>query len=287
MQVVAGLLLDEFVGSWRRRSGVPAESVVGHRQATDLGNDVLARCDGADVVLPSLEDFVALAFILADPTGCAEVVEDHRGSRNGLGKLEELVVLVVVVPRVVGESALTESVDAGPERLVRVLPSRVHSCNHHRVGFGGPGECIADTAKAPAGRLDVRIEGVVEMCAIGQVDMPDDAGNGRPVRVLRGEPIRAGCDEFGLTDASQVGGAFGAIRSVALHEQRGNDVMAARGIGRELGRTVEQRSADRPQMVVRVHDRSLGIDDRLDDLVEPSLIAFGDRLVGHPSFLVA
>ena len=42
-----------------------------------------------------------------------------------------------------------------------------------------------------------------------------------------------------------------------------------------------------PQMVVRVHDCSLGIDDRLDDLVEPSLIACGDRLVGHPSFLVA
>ena len=52
----------------------------------DLGHDVVAGCECADVKLPLLEDLVAFSFVLADTTRRTEVVEHHHRVGCGLGE---------------------------------------------------------------------------------------------------------------------------------------------------------------------------------------------------------
>ena len=123
------------VGRGRPVGGVPAEAVVGHRQPTDLGNDVLAAGDLGDVGLPLLEDLFSLALVGPDTERGAEVIEHHRGAGHVAGEVEEVLVLVVVVPRVVGEAALPQTGHTRPERRVGVQPSGRPTRDRQHLGM--------------------------------------------------------------------------------------------------------------------------------------------------------
>jgi hypothetical protein len=137
VEVIATLRGDELVGGGWARVRVPPEAVVGHCEAAELGDDVVAARDLGDVALPLLEDLLAVFGIAPDTDRRPEVVEHHRRAGNRAREREELRVLVVVVPAVVGESAFAETGDAGPERRVLEEPGGRATRDHQPVGRVG------------------------------------------------------------------------------------------------------------------------------------------------------
>ncbi len=137
---------------------MPTETVVGHRQAAELGDDVVAGGELCDALGPLVEDLVAPAGVHADAERGAEVVEHHRGVGHGPGELEHLGVLMVVVPRVVGEVAAAELSNALPERLVGEASWIGPPGNHQQLRFEGARQGVADALEQVAGCCLVRVE---------------------------------------------------------------------------------------------------------------------------------
>jgi len=71
------------------------------------------------------------------------------------------------------------------------------------------------------------------------------------------------------------------VGGVTLHEECCNDVVASSGVGRKMRRPIEQCARLGPQVMMRVDDRSMWIDGRLDHLIEPSLVSCGKGSIGH------
>ena len=77
----------------------------------------------------------------ADADRGSEVIENHHGVRNRAGEREELTVLVVVMPGVVGKPARAESGDAGTECRVLEQSGRRPAGDHEAVGRFGVCQC--------------------------------------------------------------------------------------------------------------------------------------------------
>ena len=162
MEVVAALRFDELVGCRRALGGVPTEAVVRHGESPDLGDDVLAASDVVDVGLPLLEDLLALRLVRPDTERCAEVVEHHRRRRHRTGEIEEVAVLVVVVPRVVGEATFAEPGNTGPKRWVGVQPDGRPAGNGQHLGVQRMRTGVANAPEPPVACRVVGIEHGVE-----------------------------------------------------------------------------------------------------------------------------
>ena len=96
--------------------------------------------------------------------------------------------------------------------------------------------------------------------------MGDDAADDLTVRALR----LAG-DELGLADRRELVVLSGRRRRRTRRTRSLDDVCPSLGVGVQVGEAVGQRPAGRPQVMVRVDDRRIGVDDLLDDDVEPRL----------------
>ena len=131
---------------------------------------------------------------------------------------QELPVLVVVVPRVVGEAARAEPGHAGAEGSVLEQPVGRAARDHQaEIGLGAR-QRVADAAEPSAARVDVRVEHVVER-GRPQIGMPDHR---------RDEPVARrgrGGDELALADGPEIGGTVDAVLGVALHEHRRLDAV--------------------------------------------------------------
>jgi len=111
--------------------------------------------------------------------------------------------------------------------------------------------------------------------------MADNPGAGaqgsiKPARALRRNPA----DELDLADRLERLGSACAIECTALHEHRGDHIVAARGVGQQTVESVIRRARDRgdermvrlwkrsdqrpqvPQMVMRIDDWQFGLEDR-------------------------
>ena len=130
---------------------------------------------------------------------------------------------------------------------------------------------MTDAAEQPLPGLGVGVEDLVEVGAVAQVGVRDDAGDGRGV----GEP----CPErrgllghvLGLTDAPQVLGPVGPVARVAFHEHRRHHVVPRPRVGAEVVEPVAAQEAapGGPEMMVGIDDLDVGIDDLLGHLREP------------------
>ena len=89
---------------------------------------------------------------------------------------EELAVLVVVVPRVVGQAALAEPGDAGTECRILEEPGGRAARDHEAVARFGSRQRVTDAAEQSAARFGVRVEHLVEVRQ-PQVGVTDDAGD--------------------------------------------------------------------------------------------------------------
>ena len=94
-----------------------------------------------------------------------------------------------------------------------------------------------------------------------------------PAQILVLPPRRSpssaiAADELAFADRPHLLGTAGAIARAALDEHGRDDVVAGVDVGQEL---VEQIAAARviPQMMVRVDDRQIGIENLLGELAEP------------------
>ena len=105
----------------------------------------------------------------------AEVVEHQLRAGHGTSQIGELAVLVVVVPRVVGEAALAQVRDATAERWIGVQARLGATGNHQHLGLDGVRARVADAAEQPLPGLFVRVEDLVEVLGVAEVGVGDDA----------------------------------------------------------------------------------------------------------------
>ena len=99
----------------------------------------------------------------ADAERGAEVVEHHRRVGACLRHGEELLVLVVVVPRVVGEPPLPQSSHTRSKRRVFEQPLRRTARDAECGGLHRPRQRMADPSKSPTTCVDVGVEQFVEL----------------------------------------------------------------------------------------------------------------------------
>ena len=136
---------------------------------------------------------------------------------------------------------------------------------------------MADPAKATVARRDVGIEHGIEMRRITQVGVGDDAPHH-----LTSATFGFACDEHGLSHRRERSVGAAVVRRPTFDEDRVDHVVSAAEVCLEVGESVRHRPSRRPQMVVGVDDRRVGVDDRLDQRVEPFLRGgFVTRCSGH------
>src|SRR5262249_52660258 len=128
---------------------VPAETIVGHGEPTQLRVHVRAACDVRDVFLPLLEDLLALRFTgeATHTEGCAEVIEDKQRVRHRSSERQIVAVLVMVVPRVVRQAELAEQLYAATEVFARVLAFESAPRNAERSRIGVARARVTDAAQ--------------------------------------------------------------------------------------------------------------------------------------------
>ena len=205
------------------------------------------------------------------------MVEHHHRVGDGAGELEQFDVLVVIVPGVVGEAAAAEFGDPGAERRVEPAIGGRPAGDRERLGFERSRQRVADAPETAPGGLLVGVEHLAQSVAERQVGVGDDAGDRGGVRVPGGQFVGLGGDELGLADRAEVVGAIGTVGGAAFHEHRRHDVVAVGGVGHEVVDRIGDAAARRPEVVVGVDDRYVGVDDRLDHLVVPLRGAGGEH----------
>jgi len=231
--VVAPLERDELVGRRRTRGGVESETIVRHRQTTDLGDHVVALCDLVDVNLPLVEDLLASLGVDTDAERRAEVVEHQHRVGHRARQRREFTVLVVVVPGVVDQRPSPESGHARAKRWVAVLAFGGATGNHQRLGVRIACSRVADPAQQSITGVAVRVESLVEVRRIRQIGVGDETGD-EMVGITR----RGLGNELGLAHRLQVRRSVTAIAGAALHEHRVLDAVSAGDVSLELVETV-------------------------------------------------
>ena len=216
---------------------------------------------------------------LADPERCAEVVQDQRRAGHDAGQGQEVLVLEVVVPRVVGEAPLAQPGHPALERGIEVEPRRRSPGDGQHGAVRGSRPRMADAAEQALAGLVMGVEHLVQVIVVAQVGVGDDAAD-QPVGVAE----RLAGDEPGLPEWRPVVRVVAVVRGMALDEHGADHtVTATDGIGVQLLQPVGERATRRPEVVVRVDDAPAGVDDLLIDEVEPLL---GHRF-GHARCLAS
>ena len=259
-----------------------AEAVDRHDETAEFGDHVRAFGQFGDRAFPVLEYLGALAGVRPNTERAAEVVEDDRLVRERPRQIGQLGNLRMVQPAVEGHAALAEFLEAGAEPGVREHPLPRRGMRVAHVVAGIPARSVPDPSEPRTGR-SVRVENVADGRAEVQVGVPDDGGASscRSVAAARAHR-RDAVDELRLADGLQRLRPIGAVHRAAFHEHRGDDVVAAAGVGEQL---VEQIAVLRvvPEVVVRVADRQLRLDDLLGDLRKPLIAVHSDEswCLGH------
>jgi hypothetical protein len=132
---------------------------------------------------------------------------------------------------------------------------------------------VAHAAEAPAAGPDVRLQHWSHAVAEREVGEAHDARGDarRPVGAARAHRRHAG-DELGLAHGPHLLGSRRAIHRMALHEDGGDDVVAGADVVEELVQEVAV-VGPLPQVVMRVDDGQVGLEDRLRRLLrEPGFV---------------
>ncbi len=162
---------------------------------------------------------------------------------------------------------------AKPSRklLVQQQPRRPAGGEGLQRRVVAPGRAVADAAQAAVGDRDVPLEDSLGARAEPQIDKADDAGDAtrRPV-FARGAHRRDAADELGLAERFELLGPVGAVHLAGLLVAGGADVVTAADIGQQLREQIAIARAV-PEMMVRIDNRQIGLDDLFVALVEPVL----------------
>ena len=131
------------------------------------------------------------------------------------------------------------------------------------IGLASQRGRVAHAAEASAAGAQVRLQHGLDAIAQREIGEADDAGGDLRRAVLAAVAHRrhAG-DELRLAHRPHLDGAVRAIHRVALEEHGGHDVVPGAEIGQQLVQQIAVIRPD-PQVMVRVDDRQLGLEDRL------------------------
>ena len=139
---------------------------------------------------------------------------------------------------------------------------------------------MADAAEPVTAGADMSLQNVAGFLAVAQIDVADDAGTDFRRTVAAGGAHRGDAvDEFGLADRAESLRTLGSVHGAALQENGGDDVVAAVDVGQQVVEHVYPVRAI-PEMVVRIDDRQVGLQDRLFAAREP-VVADGDVGAGR------
>ena len=255
---------------------MPTEPVDLHRDAAELRKDVGAFGQRPDDAPPLGEHLVRLAREGTDAERAAEVIEDNGGLGKCACEIGQGRDLGVIAPALEREPARGEVPEpfAEPGVEVQVRPGLGAMIGHVRTLV--PRGALPDAAKASAGRQDLAIQHVRRRIAQTQVRSADDAsGDPRRTVLSRLAHRRDTGDELRLADRTKRFGAIGPEHRPALDKYRRYDVMAARQVLEKLVEEIARRDpveAEVPQMMMRVADRQLRLEGRLDGARQPVVV---------------
>ena len=134
-----------------------------------------------------------------------------------------------------------------------------------------PGSDVTDAAEAVSAGTDMGRKHRLDTASERQIRVADNAGAHLGLAVdAAGAHGGDAVDELGLAYGAQLFGAGCSNHGPGLHEHRRDDVVTGAGICQQL---IEQiaPAGPVPQVVVRINDRQLGLEDRLLASVEPIL----------------
>jgi hypothetical protein len=122
---------------------------------------------------------------------------------------------------------------------------------------------MTNAAEEAAARLDMREQDLLGLGAPPQVGRADDAGNARAPAVagLFGDPAH----ELGLAHRAQVRRPVRPIGAEAFDIDRGLHPMAGAGVGAQVVQQIGLTPFAGPQMMVRIDDDPVRLQDRLGD----------------------
>ena len=253
----------------------------GHGQTAELHRDIGAFGQRVDRVPPAVEILVQLAAIARDIERRSAMVEHDLLVGKGLRQCQYVTELRLEQPGIEGETVTGICCETSAECIGTIEALRCMEGRSEYLGIGVPGCGMPNTAKAAVTRCHKRLDHRLDRIACGQVGVTDDRST-RPVVAI--EPARSlrrdAIDEFDLTHRLHRLIARGVIERAAFHEDRAHDVVTAMRIRKELIEGVIGCANDRleeivsgfwkgrkqwaqiPQVVVRIDDRQVGLDDR-------------------------
>ena len=130
----------------------------------------------------------------------------------------------------------------------------------------------ADAAEAAAAGRDHRLQHLFDRGAERQIGVADDAGADPRLAVGPGCGHRRDTvGELDLADRAQLDRARGAVHRQPFEVDGRGDVVPAAGVGEQLGQQIAAGLGPVDQVMMRVDDRQLGLDDLLAAPVEPVL----------------
>ena len=128
----------------------------------------------------------------------------------------------------------------------------------------------ADAAEAAAAGGDLRLQHPLDRRPQRQIGIADDAGANPCPAVAAGRAHRRhAIGELDLADRPHLGRTGGAIHRQPFEIDGRRDVMAAADIGQQIRQQIASGLGPIDQMMVRVDDRQIGLDDVLTTAVEP------------------
>src|SRR5579872_1631789 len=217
------------------------------------------------------EDLLPLAGIGADRQGRADMVENDGRLRKPPGKIGELRYLRMEKPGVEREAIGGQARIAFAERRIEQQAFREIPARPFDGRIGVPNRPAANAAKAIARGAQMRLENRVDFGAELKIGIADDAG-ADPRRSVEaaGAHRSDAIDELRFAKGRESRIAAGAIHRVALHEDGRLDPVARLDIRSQF---VEKISgAAIPEMMVRIDDRQVGLDNLFAILLEPEFV---------------
>ncbi len=128
----------------------------------------------------------------------------------------------------------------------------------------------ADASKPPATGNDLRLQYLFDRGAQCEIGIADDAGaNPCAAIAAAGAHRRDTVGEFDFANRAHLCGPMGAVHRQPFEIDGRGDIVTAAGVGQEIRQQIAAGLRPIDQMMVRIDNRQLGIDDRLLPPCEP------------------
>src|SRR5690606_15196442 len=128
-----------------------------------------------DILLPLLEDFLPLLRVGPNPKRRTKMVQYDPGIGRRLRQLDEVAVLMMIVPGVVAEAEPPQLRHTALEVAIEIKPRRLTRLDKKIILLPFKGASLANSPKQTVGRFLVRLEHLIEPIQIPKIGEGNDA----------------------------------------------------------------------------------------------------------------